>query len=169
MLTEVYLGLGSNLADRRQNILDAAERLRSVSTDVTISTLYETRPLGFDAQPAFINAACRIWTRLDPFELLNKLRTIQASVGGRPAFVNGPRALDIDILLYGRAVLESPSLTIPHPRMADREFVLAPLAEIAPELRHPVLKKTMRSLLRRLPPSGRVSAGVQSPAARATV
>lgn len=151
MLSEAYLGLGSNLGDRRRNIADAVELLRPVSSHTVVSSMYETAPEGYADQPAFVNAACGIWTRLSPYELLNMLKEVQVRVGARPAFVNGPRAVDIDILTYGRAVMDlSPGLTIPHLRMAEREFVLAPLAEIAPGLRHPVLKETIGTLLRRL-------------------
>ena len=162
MLSEVYLGLGSNLGDRRRNIAEAVDMLGAVSTRVEVSSLYETAPQGFSGQPAFMNAACRIWTRLDPYELLAKLNKIQAAVGSRRAFVNGPRKVDIDILVYGRMVLHLPSLTIPHPRMAEREFVLAPLAEIAPGLRHPVSGETVRSLLLRLKGSGRSDTAVSA-------
>ena len=150
MLSEVYLGLGSNLGDRHANIAEATGLLRQVSTKLTLSKVYETRPRGFSGQPAFLNAACRLWTRLDPFELLRQLRQIEAKLGKRPAFANGPRTLDIDILLHGRTVLASPGLTIPHPRMAERDFVLAPLAEIAPNTLHAVLGQTILSLFRRL-------------------
>ena len=150
MITDVYLGLGSNLGDRPHNIAVAADLLGKVSTSVTVSSLYETRPEGFMGQPPFVNAACQIWTRLSPFGLLKKLKEIQHSVGGHRPFANAPRTLDIDILIYGRSILESPGLSIPHPRMAGREFVLAPLAEIAPDLRHPILKETIRTLLLRL-------------------
>ena len=147
MLFEVYLGLGSNLGDRAANIARGLDLLRQVSKGVTVSGKYETAARGFRSQPSFLNAACRLWTTLDPFQLMAKLKEIEAAVGhGRP-FLNAPRALDIDILLHGRTVLRSPGLTIPHPRMAERAFVLKPLAEIAPGLRHPVLKETVRSLL----------------------
>ena len=147
MLSDVYLGLGSNLGNRRGNLDRALQLLRGLSSELTVSSLYETSPEGFTGQPAFVNAACQIWTQLSPFELLAELKTIQALVGSQRVFANGPRALDIDILLYGQTVLDSPGLIIPHPRMARREFVLAPLAEIAPGLRHPVLKETVGALL----------------------
>jgi 2-amino-4-hydroxy-6-hydroxymethyldihydropteridine diphosphokinase len=154
MLYEVYLGIGSNLGDRPNNIAAALKRLYDVSTELEASSLYQTRPQGFSGQPPFVNAACRIWTRLGPFDLLAELKEIEAAAGSRRSFVNGPRTLDIDILVYGRRVLNLPGLTIPHPRMATREFVLAPLAEIAPGLLHPVLGETIRTLLLRLRPSG---------------
>ena len=152
MLSDVYLGLGSNLGDRRGNLDRAFQLLRGLSSELNVSSLYETSPEGFTGQPAFVNAACQIWTRLSPFELLAELKTIQAQVGSRRVFANGPRALDIDILLFGQTVLDTPGLIIPHPRMARREFVLAPLAEIAPSLRHPVLKETVGTLLALLRP-----------------
>lgn len=155
MLSEVYLGLGSNLGDRGRNVGQGVTLLRGLSPEVTVSGLYETRPQGFGDQPAFVNAACHIWTRLDPFELLARLKGFQAGVSRPAAFVNGPRTLDIDILIFGRRVLDTPILTIPHPRMAERDFVLTPLAEIAPGLEHPVLRLSVRHLLRRLRASGR--------------
>jgi 2-amino-4-hydroxy-6-hydroxymethyldihydropteridine diphosphokinase len=150
MLTEVYVGLGSNLGDRTGNLLGAADALREVSAGVEVSPFYETSPQGFGAQPAFVNAACRLWTRLDPFELLEIIVGIHANIGSHRSFVNGPRAIDLDILVFGRWVIDSPALTIPHPRMAEREFVLRPLADIAPGLVHPVLGDTIETLLRSL-------------------
>ena len=150
MLSEVYLGLGSNLGDRAANIARGLELLRRVSKDTAVSSIYETTPQGFQSQPPFLNAACRIWTRLDPYQLMAMLRDMETALGQRRAFANAPRTLDIDILLYGRVVLESPGLTIPHPRMAERAFVLMPLAEIAPAVVHPVLKETVRSMLARV-------------------
>ncbi len=154
MFSEVYLGLGSNLGDREENIARALASLRQISTSLTASSLYETTPQGFRGQPTFLNAACRLWTRLDPFQLLRETQRIESQIGRRRTFLNAPRLIDIDILLYGRLALKSPRLTVPHPRMADRVFVLEPLAEIAPQLCHPVLKATIRSLLARLPETG---------------
>ena len=158
MLTEAYVGLGSNLGDREANIRIGVELLGKVGRNVTVSGLYETSPSGFGSQPPFLNAACRIWTRLDAFRLLAELKKIEAAVGRRRSFTNAPRVLDLDLLLFGEAVLESPSLTIPHRRMAERVFVLQPLAEIAPELRHPVLEETVSSLLAGLPETERTVA-----------
>ena len=154
MLADAYLGLGSNLGDRRGNISAALDSIQQFGTVTAVSSLYETRPKGFEAQPAFLNAACRFWTRLDSFELLARLQEVQRSQGKGSAFVNGPRKIDVDILLFGRTVVDLPGLTIPHPRMAEREFVLAPLLEIAPELRHPVLKVSVRELLKGVEDTG---------------
>ena len=154
MLSEAYIGLGSNLGDRRANIANALDAIRDLAGDVMASSLYETVPEGYAAQPPFINAVCRIWTRLDPFQLLTSLQQIQRRYSHEKAFVNGPRVLDMDILLYGRAVFDVPGLTIPHPRMAQREFVLAPLAELAPGLQHPVLHITVADLLHKLSSRG---------------
>ena len=147
MQAEVYLGLGSNLGDKRGNIERATERLYEISTRLDVSSLYETAPVGVTLQPAFVNAVCRMWTRLDVFELLSEIREIQRSAGVRGPVLNGPRVLDIDILLYGSLVIDLPHLTVPHPRMTAREFVLRPLAEIAPGVVHPVSKKTACELL----------------------
>ena len=147
MLSEAYLGLGSNLGDRAGNIAAGLAFLREISRRTTVSSLYETAPSGFRSQPPFLNAACGIWTWLDPFQLMARLREIEAAVGRQRVFVNAPRMLDMDILTYGGAVLVSPGLTVPHPRMANRAFVLEPLAELAPMLRHPVLMETVGSLL----------------------
>ena len=150
MPTEAYLGLGSNLGDRASNIARALDMLAESSSHVEASSLYETTPQGFSDQPRFLNAACRLWTDLDPFRLMHRLSDIEAAVGRRRLFPNAPRALDLDILVYGRLVMDSPLLTLPHPRMSERAFVLLPLSEIAPHLRHPVSGETVGTLLRRL-------------------
>ena len=147
MQSEVYLGLGSNLGDKRGNIQWAVERLREISTGLTVSSFYETAPVGVTLQPAFVNAVCGMWTDLSVFELLSELRDVQREAGVRGPVLNGPRALDIDILLYGSLVVDLPHLTVPHPRMTEREFVLRPLAEIAPGVVHPVMKKTAAEML----------------------
>ena len=152
MLTEMYLGLGSNLGDRAVNMGRGLDMLGRLGKGLKVSSLYETTPQGFSSQPPFLNAGCRIWTALDPFQVLLKVQEIEKAVGRQRAFPNAPRVLDIDLLVCGRMVLECPGLTIPHPRMSQRAFVMLPLAEIAPELQHPVLKETVASLVRRVSP-----------------
>ena len=147
MRAEVYLGLGSNLGDKRGNIERAVERLRGISSGLKVSSLYETAPIGVTLQPSFVNAVCGMWTWLSVHELLAELRDVQREAGVRGLVLNGPRMLDIDILLYGNLVADLPHLTVPHPRMTEREFVLRPLAEIAPRVLHPVAKKTAAELL----------------------
>jgi 2-amino-4-hydroxy-6-hydroxymethyldihydropteridine diphosphokinase len=163
MMCEVYLGLGSNLGDRVANLNAGAVMLEKRVGAIEVSSLFTTAPIGFAMQPEFLNAACRLRTRLDPFDLMHTIRCIEDSVGRRRTFVNAPRTLDIDILLFGSQVLRGPPVSLPHPRLVERSFALAPLVELAPRLRHPVLGSTMSELLGRLPraniraalPSGR--------------
>ena len=156
MQTESYIGLGSNLGDRLANIAKAVGAIQNITVNITLSSLYETVPEGYEAQPPFINGVCRIWTRLDPFQLLESLKAIQNLYSPDIAFVNGPRVLDLDILLYGGSFIDVPGLIIPHPRMAEREFVLTPLAELAPGLEHPVFHRSVTDLLNNLPRRGSV-------------
>ena len=149
-LTMAYLGLGSNLGDRESNLCIAIDSLQEFATRVKVSSFHETTPQGFRDQPVFLNAACLLVTRLDPFGLLHELKRIEGALGRGRSFINAPRTLDLDILLYGGLVLKSPGLVIPHPRMAERAFVLAPLAEIAPDAYHPALKADAHTLLRML-------------------
>lgn len=163
MLTEVYLGLGSNLGDREANVREGVRLLGAHVERITVSSLYETTPQGFQLQLPFVNAACRAWTALDPFRLLSEIKEIEAAVGRRPSFVNGPRTLDIDILFYGQRVLDDARLTIPHPRLTRRGFVLVPLDEIAPDLAHPTFGETVHSLLEKLSGSRGILRKLRSP------
>ncbi|TMF43049.1 MAG: 2-amino-4-hydroxy-6-hydroxymethyldihydropteridine diphosphokinase, partial [Chloroflexi bacterium] len=134
----VYLGLGSNLGDRRGNLAAALQRLREVFEITSVSSVYDTEPVGFADQPRFLNIVLKGQTALDPEALLDYVKQIEAKLGRQPSFRYGPRPIDIDILLYDDLHIEQDNLTIPHPRMAERAFVLVPLAEIAPESVEPV-------------------------------
>ena len=152
MLNEAYIGLGSNLGDSVRNLRSALDMMAQFAVDVQPSPLYRTAPQGFRSQPAFYNAVCRLRTRLTPFRLMEELLGIEATIGRRRTFRNAPRPLDLDILLYNCLALHTPPLLLPHPRMTERLFVLRPLADIAPHLRHPVSGLTVSDILARLPP-----------------
>lgn len=151
----VYLGLGTNLGDREANLKEAVRRLNEAGVRVLArSPLYETTPVGYLDQPDFLNAVCRAETDLAPGDLLCVVKGIEAEMGRRPAFRNAPRPIDVDILFYDDLVLSTPDLAIPHPRLAERAFVLVPLADLAPGLRHPVLGHTIAALLAAVDRSG---------------
>src|SRR5579885_1534462 len=143
----VYLALGANIGDRRGNLAAALQRLREVMEIEIISSIYETDPVGYIDQPRFLNIVCRGKTWLQAENLLKYAKEIEFAIGRRPSFRNGPRPIDIDILLYDDLKLQQEHLTIPHPRMRERAFVLAPLSEIAPEVIDPVSGKTAQELL----------------------
>ena len=137
----VYLCLGSNQGDRAENLRRA---LTSLSTKLDLeatSSVYETDPVGYVEQPCFLNLVCRAGTELIPHELLHLAKDIERDMGRVPSFRNAPRPVDIDILFYDDEEIETQNLTIPHPRLAERAFVLIPLAEIAPGMMHPGLKR----------------------------
>jgi len=152
----VYLGLGSNLGDREANIAEALRRLGEKVHIETMSSLYETEPVGVREQPWFLNAVCEGDTGLSPFELLSFVKGIERSMGRKPSVRWGPRLIDIDILFYDELVHHDEELTIPHPRIQERRFVLVPLAEIAPGLVHPVLGLSVKQMLERLSDSSKV-------------
>jgi 2-amino-4-hydroxy-6-hydroxymethyldihydropteridine diphosphokinase len=145
-LAIAYLGLGSNLGDREENLRQALIRLSPNATVEKLSAIYETEPVGYKEQPLFLNLVCRISTDLPPDELLCFAKKIETEMGRVPSFPNAPRIVDIDILLYDNAIMETQNLTVPHPRLRDRAFVLIPLSEIAPDLIHPEFEKTISQL-----------------------
>jgi len=148
----VYLGLGSNVGDRRRHLEQALAELCGAGVGVRrVSPIYETEPVDYLEQPWFLNCVVEVETELMPMQLLKRLRQIEWRMGRRRGVPGGPRTIDIDILFYGRHVVERPELAIPHPRLDQRRFVLEPLRELAPELRHPVLKKTVSEMLAALP------------------
>ena len=146
-----YLSLGSNVGDRKHQLCAAIQRLETKGRIVSVSSFYETEPVEFTDQAWFLNCAVALETNEAPEELLTAILHIEKEMGRRRVQKKGPRTIDIDILLFGDTVLDSPSLTIPHPAMHERRFVLQPLAEIAPDMRHPILRKKVWELLDGLP------------------
>ncbi len=143
-----YLSLGSNLGDRKDNLATALKLLAAPDLRIArVSSLYETEPRDLLQQPWFLNLAVQIETTLFPMQLLARTQKVERDLGRKRIIAKGPRTIDIDILLFGAFVIDTPQLQIPHPRLAERRFVLQPLVEIAPDLRHPTTRQTVREML----------------------
>jgi len=148
VLKRVFLGLGSNLGNREANIREAVRHLNANHVGVNrLSPIYETEPEGVTDQPWFLNAVVEAHTMLLPRQLLLTAKAIEALMKRQATVKNGPRVIDIDILFYQSAVIKMPDFEVPHPRLRERRFVLAPMADLAPEWRDPVTRKTISELL----------------------
>jgi 2-amino-4-hydroxy-6-hydroxymethyldihydropteridine diphosphokinase len=144
----IYLSLGSNLGDRAQNLHAALDGLARAGIAVRrVSSVYETAPVDLVDQPMFLNLVLEAETALRPRQLLKRIARLERELGRRRTVAKGPRTIDIDILFHGTSVIDTPGLIVPHPRIAERRFVLEPLTEIAPDLRHPVTRRTAREML----------------------
>ena len=156
-----YLSLGSNVGDRAANLRTSITRLETLGEVRAVSSFYETEPVEFTEQPWFVNCAVALETGKSPSQLLHSLLDLEQEMGRRRTQSKGPRTIDLDILLFGDQVIDEPGLTIPHPALAQRRFVLEPLAEIAPDVIQPTLGKTIRELRDALP-AGQIVRKLQS-------
>ena len=150
----VYIALGTNIGDRAENMQQALKELESIMQVEERSPIYETPPWGLVDQPDFLNQVVRGETELSPVELIKALKEIEAEMGRVPTIRYGPRLIDLDLLFYDDLVFETEKLSIPHPRMRGRAFVLVPLADLAPEIIHPVYGETVIEMLAEVDPAG---------------
>ena len=146
-----YPGLGSNLGDREEALREALRKLGAPDLRlITVSSLYETEPVGYARQGWFLNLCAEVETTLFPKQLLQRTQRVEREMGRRRTITNGPRVIDVDILLYGNAIIETKELQVPHPRYRERRCVLAPLAELKPSLRDPETGRSMTEMLANL-------------------
>ena len=144
----VYIALGSNIGERAENLREAREQIEAPDLRILrASSIYETAPRDIEDQPWFLNQVIECETDLFPRQLLARLQKIERAMGRKHRIAKGPREIDLDILLFGNAVVKAPELEVPHPRLAERRFVLEPLAELVPDKRHPGTRRTMREML----------------------
>ncbi len=146
-MPDIFVGLGSNLGDKKANLAEALRRLGEKVKVLRVSSFYETEPVGVETQPVFLNAVAELETSLGPQALLDCLLAIEDAMGRKRTVHWGPRLIDLDLLFFENRVIDAPNLKIPHPEIQNRRFVLVPLAELAPNFTHPVLKKTVKELL----------------------
>ncbi len=154
-MPSIFLGVGSNIEPREENIARAISLLKEKGFKIVKSSpIYQTEPVGYESQPKFLNLVLYVKGETSPKSCLDTLKEIEREVGRRPTFPNGPRVIDLDILFYDDLVIDKPRLKIPHPKLHKRAFVLLPLSQIAPNLIHPVFKKSIRELLRGIDTKG---------------
>ena len=150
MNNQVHLALGSNLGNKKNNIITTLKLIDSIGTGLISSKIYYTPPSGFSSQPNFLNSVCKFQTEKSVFELLSILKKFESCVGRKQNFKNGPRIIDIDILYYNKLYINTPILSVPHPKIHERDFVLHPLSEISPDLIDPIHKISVNSMLTNL-------------------